>query len=124
MMGITSGLNSRGGMITSELNTAYFDFIIEVITALVGDWYVRLKDGSQLIGPMTFQEADAQARFWSNPEREKRTELVTFLGARGGDPVTIPAKLCVKYLYIYGKRTMGGRVATFHSKNGLLEIMP
>lgn len=94
------------------------------VLALVGDWFVRFDETSQLVGPYSFPQADAAARYLSKEKNEGKAELVTFLGGRGGDPVTIPAKLFVKYLYIHGKRTMGGRVAEFHSGLGLPIIPP
>ncbi len=122
MMSLTSGLNSRGGSITSELNAAYFDFLA-IIIPLVGDYFVRFDLDDVLVGPYSFPQADAAARFRSKEFNEGKAELVTFLGARGGDPITVPTKLFVKYIYIHGKRTLGGRAASFHSIRSLPKIV-
>ncbi len=116
MLGITSGLNSRGGLLTSELNAAYFTFVAVVVSILVGDYFVRFDADDVLVGPYSFPQAVAAARYRSKEEREGKAEIVTFLGARGGDPITNPPRLFVKFMYIHGKRTLGGRMAEFNSK--------
>ena len=118
---ITQGLNTRGGQITQELNTGSLDELsIEILVQLAkGDWYVRRKKDSPLIGPFSFFEADNHARFMSM--REGLAEVVTILGTRAGDPITDPTRIFVDGMYANGKKFLGGRVAQFHSDGKLLE---
>ena len=123
MLGITSGLNTRGGMLTSELNASQIAAIVEIL-ALVGEWFVRFDQDDPLEGPYSFTKADAVARWRSREKNESKADLVTFLGARAGDPVTDPERLFVTFLYIHGKRTLGGRMAEFNSSLGEPYIFP
>jgi len=57
----------------------------------------------------------------AKPSNASLAQVVTFLGAsgRGGDPIKTPPVLFVVYMYIMGKRTLGGRTAEFHSDREL-----
>lgn len=88
------------------------------------DFYVRLDGNSELFGPLDFRQADAVARDWSDTEKVTPgvtktglAELVTFVGNldRGGDPVKNPSQIFIVYLYIAGKRSLGGKAATYNA---------
>jgi hypothetical protein len=71
---------------------------------------------------MTLEQADRNARILSEDEEKSGlAQLCTYVGAdsRGGDPVKTPSELFVVYMYIRGKKTLGGRTAMYHSKNEL-----
>lgn len=89
--------------------------------ALPPGWYTRIEQGSPLVGPLSFNQAVTQARYESRvKDGPGKCEVVTIRGARKGDPAKAPNALFVVYIYILGKRSMGGRVADYHSKNDLL----
>jgi len=99
------------------------------IGSLLGDprreWYVRENSQDPLFGPLSFAEADRHCRYLSQLEdRSGLAELVTYVAdtSRGGDPARLSPKprLFVAFIYIKGKRTLGGRTAQFHSDRGLL----
>lgn len=96
------------------------------VGASVGDprqeFYVREDKNDELFGPLTFQHAVAQARALSlNEEKSGLAEICTYVGAsdRPGDPIKSPSVLFVAYMYIRGKRTLGGRTAQYHSDRQL-----
>lgn len=71
-------------------------------------------------GPYSFPVADRVARFMSEDEdRSGLAQVVTYLGSRGGDPIKNPPELKVVYMYIRGRRTLGGRTAQYHSDREL-----
>ena len=84
------------------------------------EWYYRENPQDPLVGPMSFDHADKGARYLSQLEdRSGLAELITLLGDRPGDPVTNPPRVFVVYMYIRGKKTLGGRTAQYHSDRGL-----
>jgi hypothetical protein len=92
--------------------------------ASIGDprqeFYVREDKNDALFGPLTYQHANAQARELSEDEdKSGLAEIVTYVGARPGDPVGNATELRVVYMYIRGKQTLGGRTAQFHSDRQL-----
>lgn len=92
-----------------------------LITEPRREWWVRENKNDPLFGPLSFRDADKHARFLSQVEEKSGlAEVVTFLGTRGGDPSSCdPSTLFVAFLYIEGKRTLGGRMAQFHSDREL-----
>jgi hypothetical protein len=124
MLHVTHGLNVFGGQVAQGLNSS-FGVEEEIITVLVGDWFVRRDKNSPLIGPMSFRDADRQARYMSVDINDSGlAEVVTFLGERAGDPVTFPSRLFVHGMYARGKKFLGGRTAQFHSDNELITEAP
>ena len=86
------------------------------------EFYVREDKNDVLDGPFTFRVANARARELSEDEEKSGlSQVVTFVGSddRGGDPIKKPSELHVVFMYIRGKRTLGGRTATFHSDREL-----
>jgi len=124
---LTQGLNTRGGAVTQDLNPRWDTYqpVVAVVPVVVGDWFVRREKGSPLIGPLSYRDADKQARFMSIEDGGPGlAQVVTFLGARGGDPITLPARLFVDGYYARGRKFLGGRAAQFHSDNELLTEAP
>ncbi len=83
------------------------------------DYFVRINpNDTQLVGPLTFAQANAHARFLSREESNTfgTAEVITSVGTRGGDPIQETPVLFVKFLYIRGRLTLGGRAAEFNSK--------
>lgn len=84
------------------------------------EFWIREDQSDTLVGPFDFPTADRQARAMSEDEdRSGLAQVVTYVGARGGDPVKATPELRVVYMYIRGKRTLGGRTAQYHSDNDL-----
>lgn len=118
------GLNTRGGTVTNGLNPRWDTFFDVVITTfpipLVGDWFVRQDKNSPFIGPLSFRDADRQARFLSAKDPGV-AQVVTIMGNRAGDPVSFPARVFVDGFYARGKKFLGGRAAQFHSDRELIK---
>jgi len=93
------------------------------IGSLVGDprreWWVRKDDTEPWHGPLSYRDANYQARRMTMDVDETISELKyaqvgTVLGTRGGDPQVDP-DMFVAYLYANGKQYLGGRMAEFNS---------
>lgn len=82
-------------------------------------WFVREDPDSSLMGPYDFRQADMVARKLSQPSEGGNplgfSELVRFVGDHGADPDVTVSKIQIKYLYIDGRRLLGGRAAAFKS---------
>jgi hypothetical protein len=113
---------------TSQPGTGVSNVPPNNIGSLISDprreWYVRENAQDPLHGPLSFTVADKHARWISSLEdRSGLAEVVTFVSntSRGGDPSrpNPNPRLFVVFLYIEGKRTLGGRAAQFHSDRGL-----
>lgn len=86
------------------------------------EWYVRENPADALFGPVSFYEATYKARELSNNlDKSGLAEICTYVSSqdRPGDPVKHVPVLFVVYMYIRGKRTLGGRSAQYHSDRGL-----
>ena len=84
------------------------------------EYFVREDKNDVLFGPLDFVQADRNARALSNDETKSGlAQVVILLGSRGGDPVKTPTELKVVFMYIRGRRTLGGRTAQFHSDREL-----
>lgn len=80
-----------------------------------------LRENGELFGPLDYRTANSQARLISKlPKRSGVVEVVTYVGARPGDPVLSPPKLQVVFIYVRGKQVFGGRVAQYQSKRGVV----
>lgn len=93
------------------------------IGSLVGDprreWWVRRDDTEPWHGPLSYRDANYQARRMTMDVDETISELKyaqvgTVLGTRGGDPNVVP-DMFVAYLYANGKQYLGGRMAEFNA---------
>jgi hypothetical protein len=93
------------------------------IGSLVGDprreWWVRRDDTEPWHGPLSYRDANYQARRMTMDVDETISELKyaqvgTILGTRGGDPLVSP-DMFVAYLYANGKQYLGGRMAEFNA---------
>lgn len=83
------------------------------------EYFVREDKDDVLFGPLDFNTADKQARHLSTNNDSGLAEVVTRVGARPGDPARAPDTLKVVFLYVRGKKTLGGRSAQYHSDNSL-----
>lgn len=98
------------------------------------EWWYRENPQDALSGPFDYRQAENLARRLSRrTDRSGLAELCTYVAApvetpqrsdavnttRGGDPRRVTPKLFVVYMYIRGKRTLGGRTAEYHSSQGL-----
>jgi hypothetical protein len=80
------------------------------------DGFINSAAYPEIFGPFTFMEADRYARGLSKiRERSGMAEVFTYLGERGGDPITNPSLLFVEFWYLRGKRSLGGRSAEYQS---------
>lgn len=93
------------------------------IGSLVGDprreWWVRKDETDPWHGPLSYRDANSQARRMTMDVDETISELKyaqvgTILGTRGGDPNVAP-DMFVAFLYANGKQYLGGRMAEFNS---------
>ena len=119
---ITQGLNEQGGSVTQGLNSQPQAIVVSISPAtppvVVGDWFVRFGKSHPLQGPYSYQIAEKHAR-WQSKERGY-AEMVTFLGARAGDPITQPPVVFVDGIFAGGKKFLRGRSAQYHADNELL----
>lgn len=92
------------------------------IGALVGDprreWWVRKDENDVWFGPLSYRDANYQARRMTVDVDEtiseiKYAQVGTILGTRGGDPNVDP-DMFVAYLYANGKQYLGGRMAEYN----------
>jgi hypothetical protein len=92
------------------------------IGALVGDprreWWVRKDENDPWFGPLSYRDANSQARRMTMDVDEtiaeiKYAQVGTILGTRGGDPNVDP-DMFVAYLYANGKQYLGGRMAEYN----------
>jgi len=90
--------------------------------ALVGDprreWWVRKDESDPWFGPLSYRDANSQARRMTMDVDEtiseiKYAQVGTILGTRGGDPNVDP-NMFVAYMYANGKQYLGGRMAEFN----------
>lgn len=82
------------------------------------EWWVRPDDDTPWHGPLSYRDANFQARRMTDDADHailevKYAQVGTFLGTRGGDPVDM-SRMFVVYLYANGKMYLGGRLATFN----------
>lgn len=93
------------------------------IGSLVGDprreWWVRRDDTEPWHGPLSYRDANSQARRMTmnvdNTISElKYAQVGTILGTRGGDPNVAP-DMFVTYLYANGRQYLGGRMAAYNA---------
>lgn len=92
-----------------------------LVSSQRGAWWVRETPDDPLRGPFGYYEAELLAREISvDLTRSGLSELVTFVGARAGDPAGVSrGRPTVVFMYIRGKKVRGGRTAQYHSKNRL-----
>tara|TARA_R100001244_G_scaffold36778_2_gene33629 strand:- start:6116 stop:6421 length:306 start_codon:yes stop_codon:yes gene_type:complete len=84
------------------------------------EFWVRENKDDTLVGPFTLFEADTHARYLSQlDDKSGLAEVATYVGDRPGDPARAHLALFVVYMFIRGKKTLGGRTAAYHSKEGL-----
>jgi len=115
----TNGFSENNSMSVAS-NGFQFCQLFELDGANDGVWFVRENKDDPLQGPYNYPQAEANARALSKDENKSGlSELVTFLGTRFGDPSVVPSQLFVVYMYIRGKKTLGGRTAEYHSDNSL-----
>lgn len=97
--------------------TAPFDNVGSSYGPASRDFWVRENAEEPLFGPLTFYEATKHARYLSQvPHKSGTAEIVTYLGERGGDPHIDKSRLMVAYVYVRGRRMLGGRAAEFQSE--------
>lgn len=83
------------------------------------DWWVRKDDSEPWHGPLSYRDANSQARRMTlevdNTISEvKYAQVGTILGTRGGDPEVSP-DMFVAFLYANGRQYLGGRMAEFNA---------
>lgn len=83
------------------------------------EYFVREDKDDSLFGPLDFRVADKHARHLSENNDSGLAEVVTRVGDRPGDPARVPDTVKVVFLYVRGKKTLGGRSAQYHSDNNL-----
>lgn len=88
-------------------------------------FYYRETKDDALVGPMSYPQAIAGARYLSlDEERSGLAEICTYVGNRPQDPVIDPPILKVIHMFIRGKLTLSGHTAQYHADNNLPPIGP
>ena len=90
------------------------------------EYYLRANKDAPLVGPLTYYEAENQARIQTREAARQLTfgevnqadisiELVQILGTREGDPVSIEPHVVVLCVYLAGRKTQSGALAAYNS---------
>lgn len=85
------------------------------------DWYYRRDHDEEWFGPMSYRDANSQARRCTLPKflkdhiPVKYAQVGTIVGGRGGDPVTLEAEIRVVYLYANGRQYLSGHLARYNA---------
>lgn len=82
------------------------------------EWYYRKDDTDSWFGPLSYRDANYQARRFTMDvdhtiSEVKYAQLGTVFGSRGGDP-QVPLDMMVVFMYANGIQYIGGRVAEFN----------
>jgi len=118
----TLGVATLGWITVAPDQDPIVDIPSNNVGALVGDprreWWVRRDESEPWFGPLSYRDANSQARRMTMDVDEtiseiKYAQVGTILGSRGGDPNVDP-NMFVAYLYANGKQYLGGRMAEFN----------
>lgn len=88
---------------------------------MADDWYYRRDETEEWCGPMSYRDANSQARRCTLPKHlsehfpVKYAQVGTLVGDRGGDPVGIEARMRIVYLYANGRQYLAGHLAEYNS---------
>lgn len=85
------------------------------------EFFVRMnRDDLDIVGPLSYAHANAQARFLSKKEDGiGLSEIFVKVGERDGDPILAQSVTRVVAIYARGKLILTGNTAEYHSKVGL-----
>lgn len=79
------------------------------------EYYLRESKNEPLFGPLTFFQADNQAREASKLNKSGVMEMVVLLGTRKAEPVRAPPVVSVIGIYFRGRLTISGPLAQYNS---------
>jgi len=114
------------GLLSGSFGTAIRGWIIyeeiqDIVTVpLLPGWWVRRDETEQWYGPLSYRDANHQARNMTKPKYLTDAITVEYaqvgqvVGARPGDPSTLQPAMKVIYMYENGKQYLSGRVAEFN----------
>lgn len=97
--------------------------ILEIEFPLLDGWYFRRDDTDVWHGPLSYRDANSQARRITKPKSAadsfpvKYAQVGQVVGSRGGDPRITP-HMRVVYMYANGRQYIGGKLAE-HNKDKL-----
>ena len=104
------GIATLGWIIRADLDAQpglpFPNNIGSLLTQPRREWYFRRDSSEPWFGPLSFRDADKHARIDTRdgtPVNVKYAQVGTFLGTRGGDPITEPERVFVALLYANGK---------------------
>lgn len=90
--------------------------VTEIEFPLLDGWYFRRDDEDPWYGPLSYRDANSQARrstlpkFLANHHPVKYAQVGQVVGVRGGDP-NVPPHMRVVYIYANGRQYLGGKLA-------------
>lgn len=97
-------------------------YIPDPVAGPLREWYLRSNKDAELEGPYSYYEAEGKARV--STREAARTgvgdvslELVQLVGTRQGDPIR-PTEVRVICIYLAGRKTSGGSLAQYNSRQG------
>lgn len=114
----TQGVLSNKPLTISVLGWLEED-TVEIDFPVLEGWYYRMDDTEKWHGPMSYRDANSQARrmtmpkYLSNAITVKYAQVGQVLGVRGGDPKMKP-HMRVVYMYANGRQYLGGKIAEFN----------
>lgn len=122
----TLGVATLGWIVEVPAETPVVVTPVDPVGSMVGDprreWWVRKDDTDEWFGPLSYRDANSQARRMTlptdinaagNSNNIKYAQVGTIMGTRGGDP-NVPPDMMVVFMYANGKQTLGGRMAEYH----------
>lgn len=80
--------------------------------------YFYVRSDGETSGPFTYRVANSHARYLSRENVSGICHLLTYVGARPGDPLVTPTERIV-FIYIRGKQSLGGRAAEYNGRRRL-----
>lgn len=115
----TQGLLSNKSLTISVLGWLEED-LIEIASPVLDGWYYRRDDTERWHGPLSYRDANSQARRATLPRSlteaivTKYAQVGQVLGARGGDTRKMKPHIRVVYMYANGKQYLGGKLAEYN----------
>lgn len=85
------------------------------------EWYYRGDEDDVWYGPLSYRDANSQARRSTMPRYladafpVKYAQVGTKVGTRGGDPSTMQPEMRVVFVYANGRQYLSGRIAKYNS---------
>lgn len=86
----------------------------------MNNWYYRATDEDEWFGPMSYRDANSQARRSTLPKyladhiHVKYAQVGRMFGSQSGEPLLEP-QIVVVYIYANGRQYISGKIAQFNA---------